>query len=93
MISFRIGYLDAEILAKTFANTFIPRQFVDLDRYQNFVRLQGYGCTAETFIASTLPPIHLPTLVREKLIGHSRDRYAMKRSKVEQRLARWNENW
>src|SRR5688572_4085862 len=40
---FKSSYRSARSLAKEFANTFIPSQFVELDRYQIFIRLLENG--------------------------------------------------
>lgn len=89
MISFRIGYADAEILAKDFADTFIPRQFVDLDRYQIFVRLMENGVTSTPFSAKTLPALGNRHARRNRLIQCSRVRFAISRNTVEAKLRRW----
>lgn len=89
MISFRIGYTDAEILAKDFANTFIPRQFVDLDRYQIFIRLMENGVASTPFSAKTLPAIKNHHARKQKLIRWSRERFASARANVENRLSKW----
>lgn len=89
MISFRIGHTDAEILAKDFADTFIPRQFVDLDRYQIFVRLMENGIASTPFAAKTLPAINNSHTWRQKLIERSRERFCASRNNVEAKLRQW----
>src|SRR6185436_11656139 len=89
MISFRIGHTDAELLAKEFANTFIPGQFVELDRYQIFIRLLENGVTSTPFPAKTLPAFDNRHQQRDKLILQSRDRFAASRIGVEDKLDRW----
>ncbi len=89
MIAFRIGHSDAELLAKEFANTFQPSQFVDLDRYQIFIRLLENGVASTPFPARTLPSLEQRHTRRDKLIQHSRDRFASLRARVETKLRPW----
>jgi len=55
MIAFRIGHTDAELLAKESANSFIPSQFVDLGRYEMFIRPLENAVGLAPFSAKTLP--------------------------------------
>ena len=89
MISFRIGPTDAELLAKDFADTFIPRQFVELDRYRIFIRLMENGMPITPYPARTLASLETPTNSRRQLIRHSRERFATPRPNIDQRLKRW----
>jgi type IV secretory pathway TraG/TraD family ATPase VirD4 len=89
MIAFRIGHTDAELLAKEFVNTFIPSQFVDLGRYEIFIRLLENGAASTPFPAKTLPAIDHPHTRRHKLIQRSRERFATRRVIVEEKLSRW----
>jgi len=89
MIAFRVGHADAELLAKEFANTFIPAQFVELDRYQVFVRPLENGVTSTPFQAKTLSALEVRHMRRKKLIRRSRERFAAARIDIEERLNRW----
>lgn len=88
-IAFRVGQADAELLAKDFADTFVPRQFVELDRYHTFVRLLKDGLATTPFLAKTLPGILALNKRRKNLIRFSRTRFARSRDKVETRLNHW----
>jgi hypothetical protein len=90
MITFRIGHTDAELLAKEFANTFIPAQFVELDRYQILIRLLESGVASTPFPAKTMPMIENRHARRHKLIQHSRERYATPHKSVKSRHLRWS---
>jgi len=89
MIAFRIGHTDAELLAKEFADTFIPRQFVELDRYHIFIRLLENGVASTPFSAKTMPAIGNRHACRHKLIHRSRERFAIGRQTVERKLKSW----
>src|SRR6185503_21359155 len=90
LISFRIGNTDAEVLEKEFGKGFSAQHFVDLDRYDLFVKLLVDGVTAESFRGRSLPPVGSPIRGRrEKLIQRSRERFAMPRTVVGRKLQRW----
>ena len=89
IITFRIGHTDAELLAKEFANTFIPAQFVELDRFQIFVRLLANGLASAPFLANTLPNMEHRHTRRNELIKQVRERFSSKRNNVQERLSRW----
>ncbi len=90
-ITFRIGYSDAELLAHEFANTFIPAQFVELDRFQIFIRLLENGIASTPFPAKTLPTLENRQGRRHKLIQYSRERFATSRVNIENKLRSWAE--
>jgi hypothetical protein len=89
VLTFRIGNPDAELLAKEFANTFLPSQFVELDRYQIFIRLLDNGVASVPFPAKTLANLDTRHARRQKLVQRSRERFAFPRSQIEPRLNRW----
>lgn len=89
IVSFRTGHTDAELLAREFANTFVPGQFVELDRYQIFIRLLENGIASTPFPAKTLPALSNWHNRRKKLIAASRTRYASSRHSFERKLERW----
>lgn len=92
LISFRIGYRDAEVMAAEFGNTFPPSVLADLDRYEAAVKLLEDGTNREPFRAKMLPPLGNPTGRKNKLNARSRERFAAKRSTVETKLKRWTKS-
>lgn len=93
LISFKIGHTDARVLSKEFGEAFSANQFVDLDRHEIFVRLLENGVTTEPFRAKTLPPSRINVGRFKKLIARSREKYATRRSVVEEKINRWMLNW
>jgi type IV secretory pathway TraG/TraD family ATPase VirD4 len=89
LIAFRTGYPDAEILEKEFGNTFSAGAIADLDRYEAIVKLLESGSNLQPFRAKTLPPFGNHTGRREKLVRHSRQRFALRRVVIEAKLDRW----
>ena len=89
LISFRVGYTDAEVLEKEFGKTFPATTITDLNRYEAIVKLLENGATREPFRARMLPPLENRVGRKDNLIARSRERFAMKRSKIEAKLNRW----
>jgi len=89
LISFRVGYADAETLEKEFGNTFPPSAITDLNRYEAIVNLLEDGANRVPFRAKMLPPLENRVGRKEKLIARSRERFAMRRTIIEEKLNRW----
>jgi hypothetical protein len=89
LIAFRIGYTDAEVMAKEFWKTFPPTVLADLERYEAVVKLLVNGSNREPFRAQMLPPLENRVGWRDKLIALSRERFAMRREKIESKFRRW----
>lgn len=89
MIVFRVGAEDAEFLEKEFGPTFMMADLVALPKYRIYLKLMIDGVTSEPFSAATLPPVSMRTSNRDKVIKVSRERYAMDRKLVEEKILRW----
>ena len=89
LVAFRMGYTDAEAMAKEFGNTIPVSALADLERYEAVVKLLVEGANQEPFRAKTLPPVENRVGRRDKLIAQSRERFAMPRAKIEKKLKRW----
>jgi hypothetical protein len=90
MVTFRVGSSDAEILAKEFIPTFVEEDLVNLPKYHIYLKLMIDGVASRPFSALTLPPIGSPTGSREKVVRVSRERYAVARDKIEDKISRWS---
>lgn len=90
MVTFRVGSSDAEILAKEFTPTFIEEDLVNLPKYHVYMKLMIDGVASRPFSALTLPPIAASTQSTDKVVRVSRERYAVERSKIEDKIARWS---
>jgi hypothetical protein len=89
LISFRVGYADAEVLQKEFGNAFPPSAIADLARYEAMVKLLEDGANREPFRAKMRSPLENRVGRREKLIARSRERFAAPRQRVEKKLNHW----
>jgi len=89
-VTFRVGSTDAEILAKEFIPTFLEEDLINLPKYNIYLKLMIDGVSSRPFSALTLPPIGSPTGSAEKVIRVTRERYAVPRDKIEDKIARWS---
>jgi energy-coupling factor transporter ATP-binding protein EcfA2 len=89
LITFRVGYPDAEVMEKEFGNTFPAIVIADLNRYEAVVKLLEDGTNREPFRARMLPPLENRIGRKEKLIARSRERFAVQRAVIEDKLNRW----
>lgn len=93
LVSFRIGAEDAEFLEKEFSPNFLATDFVNLKKYNVYVKLMIDGLAGRPFSAATLPPFQpLEKSNREKIIQVSRERYSFPRHVVEEKISKWSEN-
>ncbi|OGH83717.1 MAG: hypothetical protein A2261_03525, partial [Candidatus Magasanikbacteria bacterium RIFOXYA2_FULL_44_8] len=90
IISFRVGSTDSEILEKEFAPVFMGTDIVNLAKFQIFLKLMIDGIASQPFSAMTLPPIAQCTHSMDKVIKVSRERYAVPRDRIEDKIARWS---
>lgn len=93
IISFQIGYSDAEIMAKQYAETFSPGQFADLDQFRVLVKPCKVDGSGLPFRARTEPLEMSPARGKAAIVKSSRERFAAPRAKVEERIWRWMERW
>ncbi len=94
MIVFRVGATDAEELVKEFTPTFTEEDLVNLPKYEMYLKLMIDGVASDPFSARGLPPLSNEEKTHnvEKVINVSRERYASRKSEVEEKILRWHEN-
>lgn len=92
IISFRVGAMDAEFLEKEFAPVFSANDLVNLPKYNIYLKLMIDGIAGDAFSAVTLPPVDIEKTKgnEEKIIKVSRERYAVNKKEVEEKIARWS---
>lgn len=89
LITFKVGFDDAEHLHGEFGREFEPQQFVELARHEVLVRLPQGATGGRYSRAHSLPPLVTYRGRRSRLIRRCRERFATPRARVEQRLRRW----
>ncbi len=93
LITFQVGYDDAAYFEQQFSEDVSSNDIVALPKYQIYTKLMIDGMPSRVFSAATLPPpeIEEDEARREKLIRLSRERYAVSRDVVEDKIRRWSE--
>lgn len=86
IVSFRIGAIDAEYLAKEFHPTFNEFDLVNLPRFSMYLKLMIDGATSQPFSAFTLPLKEKGQSFKEEVIALSRRKYGRYKDIVEQEL-------
>jgi hypothetical protein len=76
-------------MTKEFGKTIPATALADLNQYEAVVKLLVCGANREPFRAKMLPPMENRIGRRDKLIALSRERFAMPRAKIEEKLRRW----
>jgi hypothetical protein len=89
LIAFRIGNTDAVVMEREFGNAITASSLADLNRYEAVVKLLENGTNLEPFRAKMLPPLKTCIGRKAKFIARSRERFAMSREKIEDKLRRW----
>jgi hypothetical protein len=72
-----------------FGKTFPASALADLDRYEAVVKLLEDGTNLTPFRATTLPPLENRIGRKEKLIARSRERFAIPRAVIDEKLNQW----
>lgn len=90
IVTFRVGSSDAEILAKEFIPTFVEEDLINLPKFHIYLKLMIDGVASRPFSALTMAPIAQATGSMEKVVRVSRERYAVNREKIEDKIARWS---
>ncbi|MFA6447818.1 MAG: type IV secretion system DNA-binding domain-containing protein, partial [Patescibacteria group bacterium] len=90
IIAFRIGATDAEFLENEFSPTFTAEDLVNLTKFTVYLKLMVDGVSTSPFSASTLPPLAQFTGNSDKIIAVSRERYAMPRAQIAEKVLRWS---
>ena len=93
IISFQVGFDDAEYLSGQYGEEVLPPDLVALNKYTAYSRILVDGMPTKTFSLDTLPPPQLQFEEgrRDKVIRLSRERYATPREIVEDKIRRWSE--
>ena len=94
LLSFQVGSDDAEGLSLQFEEAVTINDILSLPKYHAYMRLMIDGVPSKPFSVGTLPP---PDFEQDPgrvgvLRALSRERYAEKRSAVEERILRWAES-
>lgn len=92
ILSFQVGFDDAEYLSQQFGEEASPVDLTSLSKYTAYMRLLVEGMPTNTFSLDTLSPPQSDVSAEliQKVIKVSRERYAKKRTFVEEKIKRWS---
>ncbi len=90
LLAFRVGSTDAEFLEREFAPQFTAEDLVNLTKYNIYLKLMVDGVATAPFSANTLPPMAKFTGNAQKVIQVSRERYAIPRATINEKVLRWS---
>lgn len=91
LISFRVGSIDAEGLAKEFKPDFSSSDLEQAENYHLYLKLMIDGKRSKPFSAETLPPFVLKgdEADKETLIKVSRERFAISKETMLTKIEKW----
>jgi len=94
MISFQVGFDDAEFLSKQFAEIITAYEIGDLPKYHAYIRLMIDGMPSRAFSAKMLPPPEFTPneKIKAKIISTSRKKYTVSKKEIEKEIALWSQN-
>lgn len=92
IVSFQVGFDDAEYISQQFGEEAMPPDLVSLSKYTAYMKLLIDGMPSKTFSLNTLPsPMVQMDDTRKDLIRKVvRERYTQKREDVEDKIKRWS---
>lgn len=89
IIAFRVGFSDAERLAEEFGGRYAASEFAGLSNHHICARVLSDGQIQEPFLGRTYPPRGRMYGHRENIVRRSREKYAVRREIVEDKIRRW----
>lgn len=91
-VSFRVGPMDAETLAKVYAPEFTAEDIVGLGRFQMYLSLMIDAVGSRPFSATGIAPLDPQSISnRDAVIEWSRKQYASPRAEVQKTIDDWHE--
>ena len=93
IITFRVGAEDAEFLEPEFSPIFTAEDFVNLPKYNVYIKLMIDGVAGDPFSAVTLFPFQKtgPSF-KKQIIEYCREEYGVKKNVVESKINHWVES-
>lgn len=92
LISFQVGFDDAEYFSKQFAEVVMPPDIISMPKYTTYIRLLVDNMPTPVFSAIMSPPVEvdMKSELRKKVLKASQERYGKKRLEVEDKIKRWS---
>lgn len=92
VVSFQVGYDDAEYLSKQFEEKVLPNDLLSLGVGESYLKLLIDNIPTRPLSAIMFPPVKvtLEEGLKEKILKVSRERYGKPRAEVEDKIQRWS---
>ncbi|MEY4723752.1 MAG: hypothetical protein RLZZ324_1265, partial [Candidatus Parcubacteria bacterium] len=90
ILAFRVGAADATFMEAEFMPRFTPEDLVNLRKFEVYLKLMIDGASSEPFSAKTFPPIAQNMGTMDRVVAVSRERYAMTRKSIEEKVIKWS---
>ncbi|MDP3975813.1 MAG: type IV secretion system DNA-binding domain-containing protein [bacterium] len=92
LLSFQVGFDDAEYFSKQFGEVVLPEDVIALPKYTTYIRLLVDNMPTPVFSAQMNPPVEVDmhSDIRASVIKSSRERYGAGRVEVEEKIMRWS---
>ena len=92
ILSFQVGFDDAEYISQQFGEEALPGDLVALSKYTAYMRLLVDGMPTNTFSLGTLPPpdFDIDEERVKKVIKVSNERYAASTAVIQDKIKRWS---
>jgi hypothetical protein len=89
IIAFRVGEKDGKMLEREFAGTYPTSAFTSLQNYSCIAKLMEHGEPCDAVVARTYPPLGRHHGRSKEMIARSNEKYAIRRTVVEDKIDRW----
>ena len=89
IVAFRVGHHDAKMLEQAFGESCRASQLTSLGNYEVYAKLLADGQECEPFLGKMLPPQGKRHARRQTIIRRSREKYAVKRETIENKIKKW----
>lgn len=94
VLSFQVGFDDAEYISQQYAEEVLPSDLVSLSKYSSYMRLLIDGMPSHTFSLATLPPpiFDIDQARISRVRDVSRERYSRSVEEISDKIKRWSSN-
>lgn len=92
LVTFQVGFDDAEYFSKQFAEVVMPPDIISLPKFTAYIRLLVDNMPSKVFSAIMNPPVKVDmhSALRQKVLKASRDRYGSDKGMVEDKIKSWS---
>lgn len=92
IVTFRVGESDAKVLERETGGQYTAKHISNMRNHEICVKMLEAG-SGQTFLGKTLSPIDVRGGRKENMIRRSREKYASRRTLVEDKIERWMARW